>query len=685
MRRFVPLCESSRKRASQAQANSPGHRSKQPTTLQERIARLNLPSTSSSAPAPTPAAGSRTTGATGKIGDKIARFQQGTNGEAPLIPTGSFGLGGVRRDPSSGAGGEKGRVASLGGGRAAVPLDVVKGTTRSASPSSTAGRDGASEMRRGGSASSRGSSVDGSNPLVAPTTPSPEPSPPSTPAFLSSLTRADSISSIDQAGSRTPASISSMNVETGSLKSDSGADPAGLSTPIATSPVSSPLSSPIVDAMLMPENPVAITLDSSPDPPFLRGPVASLKAPRRTASTLSVSSMVVEHGSEASEGVGNLEEVRTPTGLEGKTFETETFPSTVGAEEGTGLGLDVEMEEDEDAEKAKEAATKAELERYEREVEDATKPLVVEEVVEAPSDPVEEPAKEVVEEAAKEAIEQPAKEVVEEENETPVLLAAPLEAAVPVDTIQLGLSASAASDDENHDSEGGYGDFLDEFADEDDSAAGLGPSGMPLVKCSDCSQEVDLLELADHTCAPKSPSPAAPTTTTFSPPRPIPDVPQDDEEEEDELADPDIGRRPSSRPLSRIAVAAVADSPREPTPRQLSLSHSTSSLDAFVPQTESLIPDDVLDDYGDEAPDSPIAPPSFRSSFPIPAARPISSDVPEDLDDDEVEELSSATPMTRSASGRRLPGVDDSDEEGYEGGSVTIVRQTLSHRTTGSR
>ena len=508
-----------------------------------------------------------------------------------------------------------------------------------------------------------------------------------------------------------------MNVETGSMKSGSGADAAGLSTPTATSPLSSPISSPIVDAVIINESdPIAIKLDSSPDPSLLgalRGPVASLKAPRRTASTLSVSSMVVENGSVASDGVGNLDEVRTPTGLDGKTSETETFPSTVGAEGGTGLGLEVEMEENEDTEKAKEARTKAELDRYEKEVEDATMaPEVedatmapeVEETVEVANERVEEPAKEIVDEAAR--------EVVEEKSEAPIVtaavlleetedsLAAPslgleassiealvsaepvLPAAMPVDTTQVGLAESTQSDDENQGSEGGYGDFLEEF-DEDEETAGLGPSGMPLVKCSDCSQEVDLLELADHTCAPKSPSlDALPAAVTAAPPslsRAIPDVPQDDEEEEeDELADPNIGRSLSSRPMF---LAAAADSPLDATPRHMSVSHSVSSLDEFVPQSESLIPDDVLDDYADDAPDSSIAPPSF----PVLAARPVASEVPQDLeDDDAVEELSGAPQMSRSASGRRLPGVDDSDEEWYEGGSVTIVRQTLSHRTTES-
>lgn len=116
-------------------------------------------------------------------------------------------------------------------------------------------------------------------------------------------------------------------------------------------------------------------------------------------------------------------------------------------------------------------------------------------------------------------------------------------------------------------------------------------------------------------------------------------------------------------------------------------SDSVEKLDAFVPQTTDSVPedigpenDDVLDFYGEE-PDSPI-----EKSAPT-------QDVPLDLEEEDSSQPDSAAQMSRSLSQPTarapkaepaaaprshsvyLPGhYSDPEDEGYQGGTVTIVR-----------
>lgn len=96
--------------------------------------------------------------------------------------------------------------------------------------------------------------------------------------------------------------------------------------------------------------------------------------------------------------------------------------------------------------------------------------------------------------------------------------------------------------------------------------------------------------------------------------------------------------------------------------------------------------DDLLDFYGDE----PVLSPADQQS----AAVPTDADVPLDPGEDDVHDVTPSSLMSRShsqptarapkdqASGPRshsvyLPGhYDDEDEDGYQGGTVTIVRSS---------
>lgn len=289
----------------------------------------------------------KSTGATGKISDRIKKFE---TGERALLPAvgGSFSFGGYRA-PSS-VRERTGRVASLGGGRANVPLLDVK-QTRSVSASAHSGP------------SSPTTSI--TPPNFSPTIEISDTSTSTTFSFDSPPSRSTSALS----GTYTPTSISSLDVETGSLASDAGRDLDGISTPTEASFASSPLSSPIIEAAFMTKS-EADTFGA------LKGPVSALRPVRRTTSTLSVSSLVVERGSDngsiASEGVADLKDVKgldTPTGLDGKTYDVETFVGTVGRESGDGLGLNVLANDpnEVDNERARVRATNAELEKYEGE------------------------------------------------------------------------------------------------------------------------------------------------------------------------------------------------------------------------------------------------------------------------------------------------------------------------------
>lgn len=105
-------------------------------SLSERIAKLNLQNESSSSPStsaqrstpPRSELLSKSTGAKESVKDKAARFTRPD--DAPVVPAAgsSFGFNAPMKrqvSQSSDKAGSKGRVASLGLGRAAVPLDVV--------------------------------------------------------------------------------------------------------------------------------------------------------------------------------------------------------------------------------------------------------------------------------------------------------------------------------------------------------------------------------------------------------------------------------------------------------------------------------------------------------------------------------------------------------------------------------
>lgn len=456
---------------------TPGHSARPPppaTTLQERIARLKLggdasaPSVSSSTPAP------RQTGAKGRISDKIGKFQANAE-EAPLIPQGSFSLGGARREPSSGRE-EKGRVASLGGGRANVPLGVVT-TPRSVStgsprtPRSEAGSTGS-----GGGGISPASSR-ASTPALADSVATIEPEPTSYP-LPPAFERADSAVS---SGARTPGalSVSSLSVEEGSYTSEGGPDPSSISLSEATI-AASPLSSPRLTAISV-EQADLPSLPSSPTfaspPASLKTPLDSLRAPLRSPSSLSVSSMQVEVGDET-EGEGAASAM---SGIETPRGEEAPLPEVVGGSDAgseSGVGAPMSVDEDEEVaaarEKAREEATKAELDEYEKETTDATAPHPVELV----STPTLSGSPETSRTALSD---HPGED-------------SPKPDAAPETT----MTDAVESAEEESEGGGGYGDILDDFAASEDGESKAEPSGedsgMPKVKCSDCNQDVDLME-----------------------------------------------------------------------------------------------------------------------------------------------------------------------------------------------
>lgn len=653
------------------------------------------------------------------------------------MPIGSFGLGGVRRDPSNLDGKEKGRVASLGGGRANVPLGVV---TASRSVSVGGGvRASKDDADRGSQhSSSRSSSIDRGIPA--------SPVQSSSPTFDYKTPPNDSNSSSTLMGPPTvladlransTMSVSSMTVETGSTHSGrTGED--SLDTPTSQSAYASPIASPIFQPVLLSAGePVALKLDPTPSddvstlPELLRGPLATLRGgPTRTASALSVSSMLVEDGSQASEGVANLSDLSLGTEL-GDDFNVKLVPTTVGESE-SGILSGGAPEQTEEANRIREEQTKLELEKYEREVEDATAAPIppsmgTRETVLTPG--LEEEKKEVQEE----------KKVV-----TPVLSTfatlpsgqdlfatsvsisslssltsrqsiesdigdhkfADLD-VTPEHTPKLGSSeyntprSSGFGGEEDHfgtsphahsqeDDESGYGDILDDLT-ADDKVVPSSP-GMPKVRCNDCSKEVELMELADHTCAPSllapaiSKSPVLHSTPFLAPPPSHPDVPLDDEE------GPEIaGAFPS--PTS-LRLLQTSKQPSKEAGRTPSGSIKSPLLDSFVSVPESSVPDDV-DHEDDEDFFKPISQPS---QAPVGSPRvPIIPNLYDDLPDSPT--LGRRQSEQRAASrsdlsspdlggwGNRIsvvggvPGVDDDEDEAFEGGSVTFIsRSTATHR-----
>ncbi|SGY72791.1 BQ5605_C005g03209 [Microbotryum silenes-dioicae] len=616
------------------------------TSLADRIARLNLAdgSTSSSSDndgaSTSASAGAssqlRTTGAVGRISDKISRFQANAE-DAPLVPLGSFGLGGVRREPSSGISGAASdrRVASLGLGRAAVPLasvtpirSVSSGvpsssptpkiggsnfSTRSSSPTATfsptapglasmtstidasrqdsAGGDDAgssagtptssraSSQYGGLSADLKSSSSGGSDMLAH---------------DRGLLTRHDSSLSVASSETTAAGSESSLNVETGSLTSELGPDPKSITiADLLTAGANSPLSSPVLSALV---NPVEITVDEPEvssrwttaggslrafNKP-LKGPLDALKTPSRSRSSVSVSSMLVETGSTTSED-GDGQSTTSEGPLTPRAEEEEKpFPTTVGPaddeEESSGMATPNRSEQDEEA---REQATKAELEKYEGEEFDAVAPRFAED------------------EEEKNSVETPA----------PVV-------------------SAEASDS--------YGDMLDDYGsptpDQPKSPISPMPGGMPMVKCSDCGANVDLMELVDHVCAPaSSASPSASIAQTPS--------------SKSFPAPPKVSAPPSGRNAGAMTPSASRDDVRRGTSDRYdspssSPTRTRTEPNAFIPQTESLVPDDILDAYDEE--DDDIMDPQAARPTGATTTQSSGADLPDDVGlDHDYDDLSS--------------------------------------------
>ncbi|GAA6006435.1 hypothetical protein JCM11491_004957 [Sporobolomyces phaffii] len=592
-------------------------------SLKDRIAKLNLDPTSSSpssASSPRqPGAGSgppsptaqRKTGATTKISDKISRFQANAE-ETPLLPSGgSFGLAPARpsafRDGSKGS--ERGRVASLGAGRAPVPLNVVTptrsvstgnigATPRTASENGSVGSGtrgsvgsgGGEDSRPGTPSASRRGSTQGSS---------------ATPSQNDVAIASDSPSShLDNhlanlltPGPRTPGamSVSSMNVETGSIASegDRNASEADLTPSLGPTDVREPSDIPGVDqqgrdkSLDLPasNSSVASSDDFPPTPPALpvKGPLDHLRQPSRSASIASLSSLVVEAPPDDVADLSAISNSGRPSTISEVASEPRTIVTPTPTDDGN--------EEDEADEKRLER-TNEELTRYERDEEDPT--------AHGPG---------------------------------------------PENNGDRGLPVRPT------------------WEAEDDAA------GMPKAKCSDCDADVDLVELADHSCAPSR----EPPSLTSPPASPA--------NRHTELAEPESSPSRAGHDDTPERADTV---PSAPTPR----------LDDYVPQTTSVVPEDiapeeeedVLDFYGD----GPVSPAS--ASYPF-HAHAHDADVPLDPEEGTNHEgQSSSLSMSRSLSqptarapkepaGPRshsvyLPGHYDDEEESYEGGTVTIVRSS---------
>lgn len=572
------------------------------------------------------------------------------------MPTGSFGLGGGRLP--GGAQRDDKRVASLGGGRANVPLGVVR-PPRSASAGS-------------GVPSTAGSPVS----TPPPASPTLERGSAAMEASLStqSLASSTTSSAVDRSLKADTESVSSLQAETGSINNP---DPTSVSTPTATAE-SSPLSSPIIEAALIDEPVPAV--------PVLRGPLDALRAqesrPTRSGSQLSVSSMLVETGSTAS----------TEDGSEAAPSTAGEMPTHVGdesdaAEPATPTEL---APVDEDVERERQEETQRELERYEREETDVTAagsstPVVAPVVLPLAAVPlIEEPV------PTPSPLESPELDAQAPVQDAPASPKEPASAEItPVPTTELP--------------------YLDK-AFEPEPASPMGPSGMPQVKCSDCGHLIDLMELADHACAPSNSPPALSSPVMHSPASPV--ISLHRSRTPPPASPPPAAYQPVpfrtspsssfSRPSPSTSRPSSAHSITIPTSTPLARSGSSSSnnsrfaskLDSFVQHPTTLIPDDVyssdedggvgydLDDY---MPDSPTVPVPISPNMPgVGRVSPRSSfDLPEGIEEGAFDEPGFAP--ARGEEGRRRGKyaiTDEDDEEGYEGGVATIVRTTASHRTS---
>ncbi|GAA5931377.1 uncharacterized protein JCM15063_001449 [Sporobolomyces koalae] len=583
-------------------------------SLADRIAKLNLVDpTSGSAPnspsnrppsgPPSPTA--VRTGAVTKISDKISRFQVNAE-ENPLLPVGgSFGLAPARPSNLKERGAEKGRVASLGAGRAPVPLHVVKPKRTASGPPSETGSAGSFDLDRRTTSEGSDKAVevteldeatsgrrdDAANQLAGTTLP----------LNVGQLLASEA--------PRTPGamSVSSLNVETGSIASESGrtTSESELTPSLATSDIVEPPAFPTIDIepSFGSQSSMTSSEDDSAAPPTppafpVKGPLDALRQPSRTASMASMSSLVVE---APPEDVADLDAISASghpaTSSENGSSSDKLEEAATPTEEGNGQDGDEERLE----------RTNRELSQYE---------------------------------------------------------------ADELDPTAHGPGPDGQDDDEAR-------PVRPTWEVDEETAT------MPKVKCSDCNVAVDLVELADHSCEPGSASTSTTGATVDEAPVSSVDVSDRRDEQAHSLVDAVQGA--PATPAADPSKESSAD-----------VTKQSAKLDEFVPQTDSMVPediapdDDVLDMYGDDGADenASVTPETVNTAHTSDA------DVPVDLDEDDLHATgrvaNSSSQMSRSlsqpttrapkeASGPRshsvyLPGHYDEDEDDYQGGTVTIVR-----------
>lgn len=442
--------------------------------LSDRIARLGLgspstsPTSASSTAPPSRSPDSVRTGAVTRVSDKISRFQAKAE-DRPLLPEGgSFGLAPAKpRSSTGGVGGsgsrarhgdERQRVVSLGAGRAPVPLGVVTPRSVSANTSpnlslsaSTPPTGSPALSRSSSTASSRNGAVTLEN-IEVPSAneggggeATPVASPDGSPANRNTAAYLDTLPPMP----RTPGavSVSSMRVETGSIASEGRASTTDLdlSASDLPTPTHSPLSSPIISGLSVPASNTGSVSSADGIAPAkvpalltdLKGPILNLSRP---GSVVSFSSMTVEAPSEdvANASVASSNTSETPASAQAAAAEEQGEQGPVDSNETRAAESDL-------AEAERIERTRQELAQYEEDAEDPT----------APS-PFAAPG---------------------ERND---------EAGAPVEPPFL-----------KEDSVGPIGNTGSEQADETD-ASPTSPlrkaSPIPDVKCSDCGQDVPLLE-----------------------------------------------------------------------------------------------------------------------------------------------------------------------------------------------
>ena len=556
-------------------------------------------------------------------------------GEAALKPTGSFSLGGVRREPSEGVGERGGqRFASLGGGRAKVPLMTVRSASQGAG-----GRVATDSRPASPSPTAPGAATPPANP--APVS--------NSPTLTTQLSRA--------------ASVSSLAVETGSLASDVGAVSEDFVETPTTAIAPSPLSSPMVGAAPAIDLVTPVDLDSSTQSlSALRQPPGSLLAHQRQNSALSVSSMLVETGSSASEdgekvGAVGTPEVETPTGLEGKTFEVETYDSTVNAEAGAGLGMSVEQDDgdrerkEEEQERRMVAATNEELKQYESEKIDATAPranqsadvpsasakslIAVFQTYSTEDSPPLIPSTLVV---SRSQNSQGSHHDESDIGETSVNDHQGDSSVDVFETPRIGSGTLTPKSEttfesveevlkESEEEEGsGYGDYLEDYASLPSPRQAVNEERKTLVRCSDCAAEIDLAVLGDHDCSPRPLS-----TLTLA------------------LTTPQLGS--STQPHTPPKSLNATDPSR---------STSQNLLDSIPSTTAMEMPEDVDDDQDDPLADYLDS----RSSVEL--------DIPQDV---VVDSLKRRGGERGDARGRGQFAEDEDDEKSADGWA-TVVRHS---------